>query len=165
MRFSILATAGLSMFLGKSMAFNLTLEFMHELLDPAATGNTTLFGQTLDPAVRWWIANDVKSDVTLTGIRNASEWNTEVNTPLIEKLTSPPNTTVEYMYVIPERNIAIMEATGHAIRKLNGQPYSNRFCWHFFFSFESGKIVEIHEYLDTNMVRELMTEANAVKHY
>lgn len=193
MRFSIIAAAGISMLVGKATAFNVTEEFMHALLDPAATGNTTLFGETLDPAVRWWIANDVKSDITLTGIRvshsirklrlppqcwhcfqNASEWNTEVNTPLIEHLTSPPNTTVEYMYVFPERNVAIMEATGHAIRKFNGKPYSNRyvltkchstrcltlsrFCWHFFFSYETGKIVEIHEYLDTNMVRELMTE-------
>lgn len=69
MLFSILATAGLSMLVGKAMAFNVTEEFMHALLDPAATGNTTLFGQTLDPAVRWWIANDIKSDVTLTGVR------------------------------------------------------------------------------------------------
>jgi len=49
---------------------------------------------------------------------------------------------------------AFVEASGRATQK-NGRPYNNRYCWFLFFSEDTGKMIEIHEYLNTALIKEV----------
>jgi uncharacterized protein len=52
--------------------------------------------------------------------------------------------------VAAENDLVIMEAQGEA-RTKNGRNYKNTYC--FVFRFESGKIIESREYMDTQLVK------------
>ncbi|TRM63101.1 hypothetical protein BD626DRAFT_495497 [Schizophyllum amplum] len=112
--------------------------------------------EAIDPDVRWVIANEEGACVpgfSMQGVFNLAEWMEKVFTPLRARLTSPPKAEVIRLYITGMT--AIVEIKGTATQK-NGEPYNNSYCWILTFSPDTGKIVEIHEYLDTAMLRDVL---------
>jgi ketosteroid isomerase-like protein len=76
-------------------------------------------------------------------------------TELVEKLLGPLNAALtEGIAITPDNLIAdgdyvAMQAHGKAMGK-NGKPYNNTYC--HVFKFNNGKICEVTEYLDTELV-------------
>ncbi|KAJ6575547.1 hypothetical protein DFH09DRAFT_1276769 [Mycena vulgaris] len=131
--------------------FTLTPAHVTALLDPEA--KLAPFLAAIDPDVRWVIASEKKDPARMTGIYNLASWIEEVATPGRAKLTEEGlKMIVSSLDVIG--NKAIVEAYGEAMQ-LNGRPYNNRYAWFLIFSEETGKIVEIREYMDTALVQEL----------
>ncbi|KAJ6506235.1 hypothetical protein C8R47DRAFT_1101639 [Mycena vitilis] len=114
--------------------FTLTEAHVKNLLDPAREGNWAAFVGGIDPNVRWVIASETKD-------------------PLVDGLLKM---TVSSIDIIGTK--AILEAYGEATTT-KGRPYNNRYAWFLVFSEETGKIVEIREYMDTALVQE-MIQAN-----
>ncbi|KAJ6537368.1 hypothetical protein DFH09DRAFT_1178074 [Mycena vulgaris] len=134
--------------------FTLTHAHVTALLDPVSPeSNWAPFVDAIAPDVRWVIASEKKDAARKTGIYNVASWIEEVNKPLRASLTEDGiKMTVSSLDVIG--NKAVVEAYGEATQ-LNGQPYNNRSAWFLIFSEETGKIIEIREYLDTALVHEV----------
>ncbi|WP_370965549.1 nuclear transport factor 2 family protein [Amycolatopsis sp. cg9] len=56
---------------------------------------------------------------------------------------------------VAEDDVVVVEAQGRVATK-TGQRYDNRYC--FVFRLEAGRIREITEYMDTQLVAEVLTE-------
>ena len=52
---------------------------------------------------------------------------------------------------------AIAECSGFGVQN-DGEPYQNRFAWFLKFSGETGKIVEIREYMHTALTKEMFSK-------
>ncbi|KAJ7634386.1 hypothetical protein FB45DRAFT_1025337 [Roridomyces roridus] len=135
--------------------FTLTLEYAKSLVDPLAQSDWAPLMGVIDPDVRWRIASETNDLKKMTGVFNLSTWMEQISGPLVKRLVNdaPPQFTVQYLQTVGNR--LIMEAYGQAVQK-NGNPYQNTYAWFFTFSEETGKVVEIHEYLDTALVQEVV---------
>jgi ketosteroid isomerase-like protein len=71
--------------------------------------------------------------------------------PVVEKLEA--GIQLELTNVIAEGNRVAIEAHGRA-RSKDGRDYHNRYC--FVVTVENGKVVESHEYMDTQLVKAII---------
>ncbi|KAJ7673878.1 hypothetical protein DFH06DRAFT_978854 [Mycena polygramma] len=140
--------------------FTLTEAHVRKLYEPVQReGNWSSFLAEIDPNVRWVIAGETKDPVRMTGVYDLASWTEEIAKPLGSHMTGGTvKMTVSFIDVIG--NKAILEAYGEATT-LKGLPYNNRYAWFFLFSEETGKIVEIREYLDTALVQQVNQAAAA----
>ncbi|KAJ7644657.1 hypothetical protein FB45DRAFT_898406 [Roridomyces roridus] len=133
--------------------FTLTKAHIASLLDPVSlSSNWAPFVSAIDPGVRWVIGGETTHPTRKTGVYNLAGWKQDVNQPLLARLKTGLKMTVSSVEVIG--NKAVVEAHGEATQA-NGRPYNNRYAWFLIFSEETGKIVEIREYLDTALVQEV----------
>ncbi|KAJ7751743.1 hypothetical protein DFH07DRAFT_825989 [Mycena maculata] len=133
--------------------FPLTHAHVSALLDPVSReSNWAPFVAAIDPNVRWVIASETKDATRKTGVYTVASWLEEVNKPLLGNLKTGIKMTVSSLDIVGKK--AIIEAYGEATQA-NGRPYNNRYAWFLIFSEETGKIVEIREYLDTALVQEV----------
>ncbi|KAJ7470246.1 hypothetical protein B0H11DRAFT_2434460 [Mycena galericulata] len=135
--------------------FTLTHAHVASLLDPVGKGDWSVFVGAIDPNVRWIIASEKQDSERMTGVYNLASWNEQVRTPLTTKLKNQEvKMSISSFDVVG--NKAIIQAYGEGVQ-LNGKPYNNHYAWFFTFSEETGKVVEIREYLDTALVHEVNT--------
>ncbi|TKA75072.1 hypothetical protein B0A49_03271 [Cryomyces minteri] len=136
-----------------AMTLALTVDEVRSILEPAARGEWAPFMEAVDAEVRWVIGSEEKSAANMTGTYNLASWQSEVAIPLAARLDGLPKMKIESLTIAGQT--AIAECFGSATQK-NGRPYHNRsYVWFLKFSPESGKIIEIREYLDTALVREV----------
>ncbi|KAJ7470133.1 hypothetical protein B0H11DRAFT_2224101 [Mycena galericulata] len=135
--------------------FTLTHAHVASLLDPVGKGDWSSFVGAIDPDVRWVIASEKQDNERMTGVYNLASWNEQVRTPLTTKVKNQEvKMSISSFDVVG--NKAIVQAYGEAVQ-LNGKPYNNHYAWFLTFSEETGKVVEIREYLDTALVHEVNT--------
>ncbi|KAJ7673681.1 hypothetical protein DFH06DRAFT_978914 [Mycena polygramma] len=140
------------------LKFTLTEAHVKTLVDPVSRdGNWAAFLGEIDPNVRWVIASETKDLVRMTGVYNLASWMEEIGKPLRSLMVGGAvKLIVSSIDIIG--NKAILEARGEATTT-KGRPYNNRYAFFLVFSEETGKIVEIREYLNTALVQEV-NEAN-----
>ncbi|KAJ7749156.1 hypothetical protein B0H16DRAFT_891795 [Mycena metata] len=132
--------------------FTLTQAHVASLLDPESKGDWSAFFGAIDPNVRWVMASE-KQGSDKTGVYNLASWVEEVHKPLISKLKDGEfKTSIRSFDVVGNKAIIEGEVVGV---QMNGKPYNNRYAWFFTFSEDTGKIIEIREYLDTALLNEL----------
>ncbi|KAJ7736661.1 hypothetical protein B0H16DRAFT_1466555 [Mycena metata] len=128
--------------------FTLTQDHVASLLE----GDWSAFFGVIDPNVRWVMASE-KQDSGKTGIYNLASWVEEVRKPFAAKMKDGEyKMSIRSLHVVG--NKAIVEGDGVAVQ-MNGKPYNNHYAWFFTFSEDTGRIIEIHEYLDTALVNEV----------
>ncbi|KAJ7673682.1 hypothetical protein DFH06DRAFT_1445012 [Mycena polygramma] len=155
--------------------FTLTEAHVKTLVDPVSrSGDWASFLGEIDPNVRWVIASEIKDPLRMTGYmyvlvlvprllrpstdwdwtkQNLASWTSEIGLPLrCLMVDGVVKMTVSSIDIVG--NKAILEAQGEATTA-KGRPYCNRYVWFLIFSEETGKIVEIREYLDTALVQEV----------
>ncbi|KAL2350082.1 hypothetical protein BJ546DRAFT_486598 [Cryomyces antarcticus] len=104
-----------------------------------------------DAEVRWSLI--VRRGAPPTRLAyNLANWQSEVAIPLAARLYGLPKMETKSLTVAGQT--AIAGCFGSATQR-NGRPYHNRCVWFLKFSSESGKIIEIREYLETALVREV----------
>ncbi|KAJ6506236.1 hypothetical protein C8R47DRAFT_1315730 [Mycena vitilis] len=133
--------------------FTLTEAHVKTLLDPARDGTWTAFVGAIDPDVRWVIASETKDPRCMSGVYNLASWIEEIGALSSLLVDSLLKMTVSSIDVIG--NKAVVEAYGEATTT-KGRPYNNRYAWFLVFSEETGKIVEIREYMNTALVQEMI---------
>ncbi|KAJ7773889.1 hypothetical protein B0H16DRAFT_1304151 [Mycena metata] len=135
--------------------FTLTHAHVASMLDPVAQGDWSAFVAAIDPDVRWVIGSEKQDKLCMTGVYTLATWNEQVRTPLAGKLKNGEIKMVVSSFDVVG-NKAIAQASGEAVQ-LNGKPYVNHYAWFLTFSEDTGKVVEIREYLDTALLYEVNT--------
>ncbi|KAJ7619777.1 hypothetical protein DFH06DRAFT_1234982 [Mycena polygramma] len=134
--------------------FTLTEAHVKTLLDPARDGTWRAFVGAIDPSVRWVIASGTKNPCCcMAGVYNLASWIEEIGALSSLLVDGLLKMTVSSIDVIGHK--AIVEVYGEATTT-KGRPYNNRYAWFLVFSEETGKIVEIREYMNTAMVQEMI---------
>jgi ketosteroid isomerase-like protein len=119
-------------------------QFISNMFAELSKGNGDAFLNALADDIRFTIIGSTKYSGTFKGKQE-----------LINKLLAPLNAQVEGgMSITPENLIAdgdfvAMQARGKALSK-NGQRYDNTYC--HVFRFANGKVQEVTEYLDTELI-------------
>ncbi|KAL2353063.1 hypothetical protein BJ546DRAFT_166981 [Cryomyces antarcticus] len=134
------------------MTLVLTVDEARSIVEPAAQRTWAPFMEADDAEVPWVIDSEERSAANTTGIYNLASWQSEVAIPLAARLYGLPKMRTKSLTVAVQT--AIAGCFGSATQR-NGRPYHNRCVWFLKFSSESGKIIEIREYLNTALVREV----------
>src|SRR5262245_47859696 len=107
-------------------------------------GEPAPFLGSLADDVRWTIIGSTTWSRTYDG---KSAVLSELLGPLRERLTDMIKVTTRR--ILADDDCVVVEASGQATTKI-GKPYNNTYCW--IFRLDGGRIHEITEYLDTELV-------------
>jgi len=119
-------------------------QLMQQIFSDLSKGNSKPFVDSLGDDVRWTITGRTKWSKTYQGKR-------AVVTDLLEPLRSlfaVPYTATAHRF-IADGELVVVEGRGCVTTKA-GVPYDNAYCW--VYRIGDGKITEITEYLDTELV-------------
>lgn len=127
-------------------------QLLQEIYSEMAKGNTSPFVESLAEDVRWTLTGKTKWSGTYNGLE-------EVRTKLLAPLFA--NFADQYTAVanrfIAEDDYVVVEYEGHVNTK-SGMPYNNKYC--YIFRIADGKIKEITEYFDTELVSTVLDGKN-----
>jgi uncharacterized protein len=115
-----------------------------------AKGNGKLFVESFAENIAWTMLGSISWAKTYHGKQAVL---TELMGPLFAKLATPFTNTATR--IIAEDDIVVVECKGNATTK-TGLSYQNSYC--FICKFADGKIIEITEYLDTDLVVKVLGE-------
>lgn len=123
-------------------------QLLENIYDEMANGNTQPFGAALAENVKWTLTGSTDWSKTYDGIEAVRN---ELLTPLFEKFAD--RYTTELVRMIAEDDLVSVEFKGKVTTK-TGKPYNNSYC--YIFRFVNGKIAEITEYFDTELVSKTL---------
>ncbi|KAJ7055765.1 hypothetical protein C8F01DRAFT_1258140 [Mycena amicta] len=139
--------------------FTLTEPIVTAIFDDTARGEWGSWVGAIDPDVRWWIASDKKDPRYPSGVHNVASWMSEVGGQMQPCLDGQPlKMRLSALDIVG--NKAIVEAVEEATQA-NAKPYDMRRTQPASvsgtpFSPATGKIVEIHEYVNTAHLRDVI---------
>ena len=107
-------------------------------------GNPRPFVESMDDNFRWTVTGDTKWSRTYDGKQSVL---TELFGELRYRIAGSMKTTAHRF--IAEDDFVVVEARGSNTTKA-GKPYNNTYC--FVFRISEGKLQEVTEYLDTELV-------------
>ena len=119
-------------------------QLMRHIFTELATGNSRPFVESMDDDFRWIVTGSTKWSKTYEGKQAVL---TELFGVLRSKIRDTIR-TVPHRY-IAEDDLVVVEARGNNTTK-TGLPYNNSYC--FIFRIADGKLKEVTEYLDTELV-------------
>ena len=117
---------------------------MQKVFDELARGNSPALIEVLADDVEWHVTGTTKFSKTYRG-----------KATLMNELVMTLFSLLEGQFVmtadrfIADDNYVVVEARGKATTKA-GRPYNNKYCW--VFRMEDGKVKEVTEYMDTQLV-------------
>jgi ketosteroid isomerase-like protein len=123
-------------------------KLMEEVFEELARGNGRPFVGVLAEDIRWTIIGQTAWSGTWEGLES-------VRRDLLDPLFDQFETTyrAEPVRVIAERDWVVIESRGDVTTK-TGKPYRNTYC--NVYRLEDGKVVEITEYCDTQLLTEAL---------
>jgi ketosteroid isomerase-like protein len=107
-------------------------------------GNAPAFIEVMADDVNWHVTGTTKFSKTYRG---KAELMSELVGPLFGQLDGPLAMTGDRF--IADGDYVVVEARGKATTK-SGKSYNNKYCW--VFRMEDGRIKEVTEYMDTQLV-------------
>lgn len=119
-------------------------QLMQDIFSGLSTGNSKLFIESLADDVRWTITGTTKWSRTFHGKQAVL---TELLGPLFSQFAD--RYTVAALRIIADDDHVVVEGRGRVTTK-TGKPYNNSYCW--IYRISGGKVQEITEYLDTELV-------------
>ena len=123
-------------------------QILKNIYDEMAKGNTKPFGDALADDVKWTLKGSTDWSKTYDGKEAVSK---DLIAPLFEKFADQYKT--ELVRMIAEDDLVVVEFNGNVTTK-TGKPYNNSYC--YIFRIENGKIAEITEYFDTELVSKAL---------
>lgn len=123
-------------------------QLLKNIYDEMAKGNTNPFGEAMADDIKWTLKGSTKWSKTYDGKDAVYR---ELIAPLFEKFAD--QYTTELVRMIAEDNLVVVEFNGKVTTK-TGKPYNNSYC--YIFRIENGKIIEITEYFDTELVSKAL---------
>ena len=117
---------------------------LQDVFAELAKGNGRPFVDSMADDVRWTVTGQTKWSKTYEGKQAVV---TELLGTLRTKIADRQKTIAQRF--IAEDDCVVVEARGENMTKL-GMPYNNRYC--FVFRLADGKVKELTEYMDTELV-------------
>lgn len=125
-------------------------QIMQEIFAGLAQGNSRPLVDAMADDFCWTVTGTTKWSKTYAGKQAVL---TELFGVLRSRIAGPVRTTAERF--IADGDCVVVEARGHNTTTA-GQPYNNRYC--FVFRLSGGKLKEVTEYLDTELVTAALGE-------
>jgi uncharacterized protein len=119
-----------------------------------AKGNGRPFVDALADDVRWTIIGQTAWSRTYEGKRAVLG---ELLGPLSDQLGG--RNIVSAQRVLADGDVVVVEGRNHSVTN-SGRDYPNRYCW--VFVMRDGKVAEITEYADTQLIAEVLAPPPAV---
>jgi lactoylglutathione lyase len=127
-------------------------EQLQRIFAELANGNARPFVDSFADDVRWTIIGTTKWSRTYEGKETVLN---ELLRPLRERMAGPIKTSATRF--LADEDCVVVEARGEATTK-TGRAYNNAYCW--IFRLDGGKVREITEYLDTELVESALPTGN-----
>jgi uncharacterized protein len=118
-----------------------------------ANGNGRPFVDALADDVRWTIIGQTAWSGTYHGKQAVLG---ELLRPLAEQLGGRNIVSAERF--VADNDVVVVEGRNHSVTR-SGRDYPNRYCW--VFVIRDGKVAEITEYTDTQLIVEVLTPPSA----
>jgi ketosteroid isomerase-like protein len=125
-------------------------QLMQEVFAELSKGNSKPFFESLADDVRWTIVGTTSWSRTFQGKERVLA---ELLTPLRARIVDRIKITAHRF--IAEGDHVVVEARGQSMTTA-GRPYNNTYCW--IYRFAEGKVQELTEYLDTQLVEAALGE-------
>jgi ketosteroid isomerase-like protein len=125
-------------------------QLMQDVFAELSNGNSKPFLESLADDVQWTIVGTTSWSRTFQGKERVLA---ELLTPLRTRLVDRVRVTAHRF--IAEGDHVVVEARGQSTTKA-GRPYNNTYCW--IYRFANGKVQELTEYLDTQLVEAALGE-------
>ena len=119
-------------------------QLLQQIFGALEQGNGRPFVDSFADDVRWTVMGTTKWSRTYAGKKAVLD---ELLGPLRERLVD--RVKVAARRILADDDCVVVEASGQATTK-SGKPYNNTYCW--IFRLDGGKVHEITEYLDTELV-------------
>ena len=119
-------------------------QLMQNIFAELSKGNSKPFVESMDEGFRWTVTGNTKWSKTYDGKQAVL---TELFGVLSSKINDRIRTTA--LRFIAEDDLVVVEARGSNTTK-TGKAYNNAYC--FIFRVAEGKLQEVTEYLDTELV-------------
>jgi len=134
----------------KQMSASENKELLQSIFAELAKGNSRPFVENMDDDFRWIVTGTTKWSRTYEGKQSV------LNDLFGElRLRIEGNITTTATRFIAEEDFVVVEARGSNVTK-SGVPYNNAYC--FVFRLYEGKLKEVTEYLDTELVTSTFGE-------
>jgi uncharacterized protein len=121
---------------------------LREIFAQTAMGNGGAFLDALADDVRWTIMGQTAWSRTYEGKRAVLD---ELLRPVAEQLGGRLVVSAERF--VADNDVVVVEGRNHGVTH-SGRDYPNRYCW--VFVMRDGKVAEVTEYMDTQMVAEVL---------
>ena len=119
-------------------------ELMQRIFTELSKGNSKPFVESMDDDFRWIVTGNTRWSKTYEGKQAVI---TELFGTLRSKIADNIRTTAHRF--IAEDDLVVVEARGNNTTR-SGKSYNNAYC--FIFRIAGGKLKEVTEYLDTELV-------------
>jgi|SRR5437588_2431151 len=123
-------------------------QLMESVFAEMATGDGQPFMDALADDVRWTVIGSSPWSRTYEGKRAIVD---ELMRPLFRQFAD--QYSARAIRVIADGDVVVVEARGQVTTK-SGQPYNQTYCYVFVFA--DGKVRELTEYLDTDLVNQVL---------
>ena len=123
-------------------------QLTQSVFDQLANGNGQPFMDALAADVRWTVIGSSPWSRTYEGKRAIVD---ELMRPLFRQFAD--QYSARAIRVIADGDVVVVEARGQVTTK-SGQPYNQTYCYVFVFA--DGKVRELTEYLDTDLVNQVL---------
>lgn len=123
---------------------------IQEVYVEAAKGNVEPLFEHMADDVRWTVSGTTKLSGTVVGKQNAIE---QKLMPFLSVIEGPILLTATN--IVAEGDFVVVQSQGRSTTK-SGKPYDNSYC--VVYRMQDGKMQEITEYLDTQLLAEVLAE-------
>lgn len=127
-------------------------QLMQEIFAGLAQGNSRLFVESMADDFRWHLTGSTRWSKTYEGKQAVL---TELLAPLRKRIAGRVKTVPQRL--IADGEFVAVEARGDNTT-VSGKPYNNRYC--FIFRVVDGKLREVTEYFDTELVTAALSESD-----
>jgi ketosteroid isomerase-like protein len=134
----------------KAMSSLENKQLMQNIFLELAKGNSQPLRDSLAENCNWTVSGTTAWSGTYTGKQAIL---TRLLIPLREKLAGQYTNTAHRF--IAEGDLVVVECQGHSTTK-TGMPYNNKYC--FIFRIRDGKLLEVTEYMDTQLAANVLGE-------
>lgn len=126
-------------------------KLLQEIFSGLSQGDSKLFVESMDNGFRWVVTGHTKWSKTYAGKPAVlKELMGALQTALAGRMRLTGNRFVA------EGDLVVVEAKGHNNTTTAGKPYNNTYC--FVFRVAGGKLQEVIEYMDTQLVVEALSD-------
>ncbi len=126
-------------------------KLLQDIFAELSQGDSHLFVESMDANFRWMVTGHTKWSKTYEGKQTVlKELMGALQTALAGRIRVTANRFVA------EGDLVVVEAKGHNNTTKTGKPYNNSYC--FVFRVAGGKLQEVTEYMDTQLVVEALSD-------
>jgi len=126
-------------------------KLLQDIFSGLSQGNSSLFVESMDEGFCWTVTGHTKWSRTYEGKPTVlRELMGALQTALAGRIR------VSATRMVAEGDLVVVEARGNNNMSKAGKPYNNSYC--FIFRVASGKLQEVTEYMDTQLVVEALSD-------